>query len=72
MNLIACDSHSNSIDFNNSIHILCSAGSAKRLVFLLHIVFLYCYNNDFILVSSTQIIFSIFYFFHFIIKFFYF
>lgn len=31
MNLITGDSHSNSIYFNNSIHILCSAGSAKGL-----------------------------------------
>ena len=31
MNLIAGDSHSNNISINNSIHILCSAGSAKGL-----------------------------------------
>jgi hypothetical protein len=31
MNLITGDSHSNTICFNNSIHILCSAGSAKGL-----------------------------------------
>ena len=31
MNLIVGDSHSNCINFDNSIHILCSAGSAKGL-----------------------------------------
>ena len=31
MNLITGDSHSNLINFNNSIHILCSGGSAKGL-----------------------------------------
>jgi len=31
MNLITGDSHSNNIIFNNSIHILCSGGSAKGL-----------------------------------------
>lgn len=31
MNLITGDSHSNNISFNNSIHILCSGGSAKGL-----------------------------------------
>jgi hypothetical protein len=31
MNLITGDSHSNTICFNNSIHVLCSGGSAKGL-----------------------------------------
>ena len=31
MNLIVGDSHSNSLKFNNSVHVLCSAGSAKGL-----------------------------------------
>ena len=68
MNLITGDSHSERIYFNNSKHILCSAGSAKGLNNpnsisqygnkLIHNIKTHNYNNLFFLFGAVDVDFS--------------